>query len=173
MPILYCHWFGDARKGIAIQFTTFNFILLNDTNFDQNNYFLSCMTFVPYLWTIQIIEAKLNLRTEDMYNAHCRDLNGPLRDHNYFHNIWNNTKLCPNEMKYYFHVVRGLVPDNILEGKIKCIIVSQWGHVNKIDFRYFKGYCPAALIAFGCCDHAIYSVLDQQMYSILWFWSRC
>ena len=63
------------------------------------------------------MEHGLQLRTEEIYDAHCKGLDGPLRSHIAMtYGVANNSVL--NRYKY-FHVVNGLVPDimhDILEG---------------------------------------------------------
>ena len=62
----------------------------------------------------------MQLRTRDIYEAHCLGLCGPLRDHfSTTYGMTNNSVL--NQCRY-FHVTHGLVPDimhDILEGTHK------------------------------------------------------
>lgn len=68
---------------------------------------------------MQFSESSMQLRTKEIYTAHCKDLGGPLNDHiSTTFGIVRNSIL--NNLGH-FHVVSGLVPDimhNILEGNI-------------------------------------------------------
>lgn len=65
----------------------------------------------------QFTETNLQLRTKEIYDAHCEELDGPLNDHMATtFGVVRNSVL--NDLGY-FHVTTGLVPDvmhNILEG---------------------------------------------------------
>ena len=71
----------------------------------------------------QFKKESLTLRTEALYNEHCRGLNGPM--HNHISTTFGmNRNSALNTLKY-FHIVRGLVPDimhDILEGSASTVL---------------------------------------------------
>ena len=106
MPILYGHNGGYADKGIVCCREYIHVSVIHVSPF---------FCVVPP--SCQFREQDLQLRTKEIYDAHCRGLDGPLRSHiATTYGVANNSVL--NKCQY-FHVVNGLVPDimhDILEG---------------------------------------------------------
>ena len=75
----------------------------------------------------------VSLRTKEMYNEHCRGLNGLLKDHiSITYGI--SKKSILNDLQH-FHVVTGLVPDimhNILEGNGALVTVVYHATVARV-----------------------------------------
>lgn len=80
-------------------------------------WYLCIVDHAVSLYTLKFTEDDLQLRTEEIYNAHCEGLDGPLGSHiATTYGVANKSVL--NDCQY-FHVVNGLVPDimhDILEG---------------------------------------------------------